>query len=162
MPLLRKVLLALGLVAAIVASLMDLPAFDDVQLETASAAPAGAAVVALRKAPAAVAASPLRARFESGAQPADLFALRDWQPQPASLQRKVEAPKAPPLPFHYLGKVLEEGAVVAFVSQGALNHLLRSGDLVADYRVEQITPAEMTFVYLPLNEKQRLTFGSAN
>ena len=162
MPPLRKVLLALALVGAIVASLIDLPARDEVQPESASAAPSGVAVAALRKAPAVLAAAPMPARFESGAPAADLFALRDWQPPPASLQRKVEAPKAPPLPFHYLGKVLEQGAVVAFVSQGALNHLLRRGDIVADYKVELITPAEMTFIYLPLNEKQRLTFGSAN
>ena len=51
---------------------------------------------------------------------------------------------------------------MVFVDQGARTHLLRKGDVLADYKVEQITPAEMTLVYLPLNEKQRLTFGSAN
>ena len=162
MPPLPKVLLAVALVVTIVASLGDLSTPDAVSPQTATTASAGAAVAPLRQAPAVLAAAPLRRRFESGAQVADLFASRDWQPPPASPPRKVEAPRAPPLPFQYLGKLLEEGAVVAFVSQGALNHLLRSGDLVADYRVEQITPAEMTFVYLPLNEKQRLTFGSAN
>jgi hypothetical protein len=34
--------------------------------------------------------------------------------------------------------------------------------VLSGYRVDDITPLEMTLVYLPLNEKQRLIFGSAN
>jgi hypothetical protein len=33
---------------------------------------------------------------------------------------------------------------------------------VAGYRVEQISPTDITFVYLALGEKQRLSFGSEN
>jgi hypothetical protein len=58
--------------------------------------------------------------------------------------------------------VLEGGEVLAFLGQGTRTYLLRRGDVLAEYKIEDITPAEMTFVYLPLNEKQHLTFGSAN
>jgi hypothetical protein len=75
---------------------------------------------------------------------------------------KQPAPTAPPLPFKYLGKLMDHGVVTAFVSQGALTHLLHKGDVLAEYRVEKITPIDVTFVYLPLNERQRLPIGSEN
>jgi hypothetical protein len=69
-------------------------------------------------------------------------------------------PGAPPLPFAYLGRMQDGAAMTVFVSQGARNHVLRSGDTLAPYKVESISPTDITFVYLPLGEKQRLTFGS--
>jgi len=52
--------------------------------------------------------------------------------------------------------------VLAFVSQGGVTRILRKGDTLQDYRVEAITQSAATFVYLPLNQKQTLNFGSAN
>jgi hypothetical protein len=94
---------------------------------------------------------------------ANPFAARSWTPPPppAPVVRAV-VPKAPPLPFLYLGKMLDGKAVTAFVSMGGQTHLLHGGDTVRDYRVEAISAKEITFVYLPLNEKQRLSFGSEN
>jgi hypothetical protein len=94
---------------------------------------------------------------------ANPFATRSWvpPPPPAPVVRAV-VPKAPPLPFVYLGKMLDGKAVTAFVSMGGQTHLLHGGDTVRDYRVEAISAKEITFVYLPLNEKQRLSFGSEN
>jgi hypothetical protein len=51
---------------------------------------------------------------------------------------------------------------MVFLAQGARTHLAHKGDVLMDYKVEEITPARMTLVYLPLNEKQYLTFGSEN
>ena len=103
--------------------------------------------------------APVRLR-RSTANP---FAPRSWAPPPPPVQvvRPV-VPKAPPLPFVYLGKMLDGKAVTAFVSMGGQTHLLHGGDTVRDYRVEAISAKEITFVYLPLNEKQRLSFGSEN
>jgi hypothetical protein len=39
---------------------------------------------------------------------------------------------------------------------------VRSGDVVATYRVQEITAKDMTLVYTPLEETQKLNFGSAN
>jgi hypothetical protein len=52
--------------------------------------------------------------------------------------------------------------IQVFLAQDARTHLLRKGDVQAGYKVEEITTTGMTFVYLALNEKQRLMFGSAN
>ena len=108
---------------------------------------------------AACATQPTSGRFV--AKPVNLFASRSWQPPPPPAP-KAEAPRAPALPFRFLGKLLQDADVTVFVSQGTVTHLLRKGDVLANYRVDDITPLEMTFVYLPLNEKQSLTFGSAN
>ena len=97
-----------------------------------------------------------------GRSNANPFAVRSWTPPPPVQVVRPVAPKAPPLPFVYLGKMLDGKAVTAFVSMGGQTHLLHGGDTVRDYRVEAISAKEITFVYLPLNEKQRLPFGSEN
>jgi len=152
LPLRNWVLMAV-LAATVAASLID---FDSP--EVASPKAAGAARVAT---PAASDAAPVaHARFEK--QSIDAFAPLSWQPPPPRFAaQNVGAPKAPPLPFRYLGKVMEQGAVVAFLAQDARTHVAHKGDVLLDYRIEDITPAQMTLVYLPLNEKQTLIFGSA-
>jgi len=92
----------------------------------------------------------------------DLFAPQSWLPPPPPVViPKVEAPRAPALPFTYIGKILKSDGVIAYVSQGELNHALKAGDSLPNYRVERITDHDMTFVYVPLNQKQTLSFGSA-
>ena len=75
---------------------------------------------------------------------------------------RVEAPRAPPLPFTYEGKLVQGGEVIAFVNQAGTSRALKVGDTVPNYRVERITSSGITFVYVPLNQSQTLTFGSAN
>jgi hypothetical protein len=151
----RKITLGIALAATLAAALLDWPA-----PEVAPSARAGVAAAVAAAAPAPAEPAPtLRERFEP--QAADAFAPRNWPPPPPP-PPTPEPPMAPPLPFKYLGKVMQEGEVMAFLGQGARTHLARAGDTLADYKVEEITTAEMTFVYLPLNEKQRLSFGSAN
>lgn len=171
----RRMILGIALAATFAAAFIDWPAPEaapqaragitsaapTARASTTSAAPqATVAAVTTPVEPApAENAPPLRERFET--QAADAFAPKSWQPPPPP-PPKPEPPKAPPLPFRYLGKVMEGGEVMAFLGHGARTHLARAGDILADYRIEDITPAAMTLVYLPLNEKQRLTFGSEN
>jgi len=154
---LRNLVLMAVLAATVAASLID---FESPEV---MASPKGIGTGLARAAtpPAADEAPLTQARFQT--QDADAFATRSWQPPPPRpVPQIVAQPKAPPLPFRYLGKVMEEGAVVAFIAQDARTYLARKGDVLLDYRIEDVTPAQMTFVYLPLNEKQTLTFGSAN
>ena len=98
-------------------------------------------------------------QFNRAASAADAFAPKRWLPPPPP-PAPPEKPKAPPLPFKYLGKALVDGEAVAFLGQGPRTHLLRSGDILAGYKVESVSATEIALVYLPLNETQRLTFGS--
>lgn len=90
---------------------------------------------------------------------ANLFPVQTWVPSPPPvLPRKPEPPKAPPLPFTYLGQLQEGGRIVLFLGRGQNTLIVRGGDTVEGaYRVEQITPARATFVYLPLDESQHLS-----
>ena len=92
----------------------------------------------------------------------NLFAVREVQPRPAAHKAPLPSPAAPPLPFRYQGKVIEEGQVIAFLAEGTRTHIVRTGDRLASYHVEDIGPTGMTLVYLPLNEKQQLMFGNPN
>ena len=95
---------------------------------------------------------------------ANAFAAHSWLPPvpKAKAAPPPPPPQAPPLPFVYLGKMQEGTAVTVFVSLAGRNHVLHAGDTVAGYRVDSISPNDMTLVYLTLGEKQRLTFGSDN
>jgi hypothetical protein len=156
-PPLRKILLAVALVASIVATLFDQPRLDKVQPKDASRTPVSSAVPTPRLLAVALAKLSPPERYKSRA--VDLFPPHSWLPVMAPM--KLAAPSAPVLPFRYLGKVIQGDIVTAFLGQGERTHLLRKGDAVADYLVEEITLDDMTFVYVPLNEKQRLPFGSS-
>lgn len=153
--LLRNIVLGIALVATIIASVVDFPASDapePTQQKTGNS-------VIRRDLPTVAETTTVREQYAT--QAGDLFAPHSWQPPPP-LPSKPAAPRAPPLPFLYLGKVLEGGEILVFLGQGTRTHLLRRGDVLAEYKIDEITPTEITFVYLPLNEKQHLTFGSAN
>lgn len=72
-------------------------------------------------------------------------------------------PTAPPLPFKFLGRLIDRGTTVIFVSHNGLSLNLKQGDTAADlYRVERITPTEVVFTYEPLAERQVLHIGAVN
>lgn len=94
----------------------------------------------------------------------DLFAPSSWQPPPPPPAAVAPAPppRAPALPYRYLGRMEEDGRVIAFLAEGTqqLPRVVRQGDVLPNYRVDEITPQGMRLTYLPLNETQRLLFGS--
>lgn len=72
------------------------------------------------------------------------------------------APTAPPLPFRYLGKAVEGGAVTLFVARGEEHYSARAGDRIGrDYRVERVTDQAAVFTYLPLRARQSLALPSS-
>ena len=88
---------------------------------------------------------------------------RPW-PLAAAAARKgpPPAPVAPPLPFRYQGKLMEEGGITVFLAQGDRILPARAGDLLNNqYRVESVTAAAITFMFEPLKQRQTLTIGSA-
>lgn len=97
---------------------------------------------------------------------ANAFAPRSFHVPPPAPKRVVApappppAPTAPPLPFTFVGMLKEAEGTVAFVARGEQLYSLRVGEVVdGSYRVEAIDAAGVTFLYLPLNETQRLKAG---
>lgn len=100
----------------------------------------------------------------------DLFKSQSWYVPPAPPKAKPAGPPpppprpmAPPLPFTFLGKMVENGEIVVFLSNADRNIVARTGDIIDGvYKVDSITPTSMTMTYLPLNAKQTLPVGESS
>ena len=77
-------------------------------------------------------------------------------------QRAAGPPPPPPVPFAYMGKMLEGGETVVFLTRGDRNYVVRKGATIdGQYRVDAIGPRTMVLTYLPARAKQSLAIGSA-
>ncbi len=105
-----------------------------------------------------------RAKKDAGSA-VDLFAA-DAAPAEAPQAGKGHAAAAPaeaPLPFKYLGKVIDEGKLSVFLTTGSTHYSVQQGQTVAkEYRVERITEAAITFTYLPTGSRKVLAIPSIN
>lgn len=93
-----------------------------------------------------------------------LFARHDWTPPapppPNEPPPPPPAPSAPPLPFTYLGKSLQDGVWEIYLARGERTYLVRDGaTLDGTWRVEAIRPPVLTLTYLPLEHVQQLNIG---
>ena len=98
----------------------------------------------------------LEERVDEGAK-IDAFAPRNFSPViPAQAAGAPAKREAPPLPFRYLGKMVEDGKLSVFLANGNESITVRGGERLGDYRIDKITEAEVRFTYLPLKTKQSL------
>ena len=100
----------------------------------------------------------LRAEHGEEKKGVDPFAPRSFSsPQEAAHAPGVpHKPVAPPLPFRYLGKMIEDGKLNVFLARGDESLSVRAGQRLGEYRVESVTDREIVFTYLPLKTKQSL------
>ncbi|MGH8629859.1 MAG: hypothetical protein ACREU7_03710 [Burkholderiales bacterium] len=69
-------------------------------------------------------------------------------------------PSAPPLPFTYIGRLVEGDDVAVFLSQGDRNLVVRQGETIDSiYRVEHVAENAITLTYLPLDQRQTIVIG---
>lgn len=98
---------------------------------------------------------------------ADAFAPRDWAPPPPPPPKALPPPPppppvAPPLPYRYLGKWLEDGRLVVFLNTGNRSTRVKGGEVLdGQWRVDEITPKFVRFTYLPLTQTTTLSIGDA-
>ena len=97
------------------------------------------------------------------AQPvADPFARKNFGPGQAA-EAPAQPPAAPPLPFRYVGKMIEDGKLAVFLSRGDDSYSVHSGQKIdAQYRVDKVSQTQVVFTYLPLKTKQTLDIPSVN
>lgn len=104
---------------------------------------------------------------EAAAAPAivDIFAVRTWEPPPPPVVAPPPAPpvppEPPPLPFVFLGRIVEAGKGAAYLlnERGAVR-IVRVGDrLAGGYLVEDDKAGRLVFVYLPMKIRQTLPIG---
>jgi hypothetical protein len=70
-------------------------------------------------------------------------------------------PQAPPLPFAFMGKLVDAGKTLVFLTRDDRNYVVRLGDTIdGAYRVDEIGEHSMTLTYLPLDSRQSLAVSS--
>ena len=97
-------------------------------------------------------------RAAEGAQ-VDAFAPRNFSPVIPAGKSADAAParrEVPPLPFRYLGKMVEDGKLSVFLANGDESITVHAGQRIGDYRIDRITEAEVRFTYLPMKAQQSL------
>lgn len=103
-------------------------------------------------------------------QESPLFAAAGWDAPPKSpkvvatpVVTEVPAPKAPPVPFRFLGRYEDGGDTVLFLQHLDQNLVVRMGDIVLDrYKVESLQGTTLVLRYLPLNEPQTLDVANSH
>jgi len=104
-------------------------------------------------------------RFGQDGEGKPVFGRQDWTPPPpppppAQPAPPPPPPSAPPLPFTYVGKALQEGRWEVFLARGERSYLVREAAVIdGTYRVDAIKPPVLTLTYLPLNQVQQLNIG---
>ena len=100
-----------------------------------------------------------------GAAASALFARQDWTPPPpppsnAPPPPAPPAPSAPPLPFTFIGKSLQDGIWEVYLARGERTYSVRDQSTIdGTYRVEAIRPPVLTLTYLPLAQVQQINIG---
>lgn len=103
------------------------------------------------------------------AQPpaAELFAAKSWYvapppppPPPPPPAPAPVMPSAPPLPFAFMGRMVDAERLTVFLVKGERVYLASEGDVIDEiYRLEKVEPGQLTLLYLPLNAVQTLAVG---
>jgi hypothetical protein len=89
---------------------------------------------------------------------ADIFERQSWEV--AAPVQAAPPPVAPPLPFAYIGKVVEDGQETVFLTRQDRSYAVKAGETIdGTYRVEKIAPSSVTFTFLPLRQRQQLATG---
>lgn len=96
-------------------------------------------------------------RPQAQAPHADPFARKTFAKAQPRTGVKASVPVAPPLPFRYIGKLVEDGRLEVILLRGA-DHLTvaAAGPLDAEYRVDEVSETRIAFTYLPLNSSHVL------
>jgi hypothetical protein len=94
----------------------------------------------------------------------DIFSPHSWRPPVLKLPSQTVSlpPAAPPLPFTYIGKIVNGDKLTIVVSSPDGNYAITSGKVIdGKYRVENVDDFQVVFTYLPLNIQQPLLIGAS-
>lgn len=95
------------------------------------------------------------------------FAAKSWYvpppPPPPPKPAPPPRPEAPPLPFSFLGRYLDGGAVTVMLVRGDRVYTAGPGEVLdGTWRIDSIGDDEVALVYLPLNVRQTLATGGVS
>lgn len=91
-------------------------------------------------------------------------AITDLFAAPSSVTQESSEPAAqtaPPLPFAYIGKMVENGQAKVFLQEGETLYGIKLGEkLGTNYQVTSINNDQIKFLYLPLKITQIMSIGT--
>ncbi len=154
----------LTILGSVVAFAAWVPAYNENLGSLLSSAPAqrrgqneGVATAPGAKDQASALAAALPERPPLGEPRSGLFGSQSWQPPAPKIAPAPVAPSAPPMPYRFAGKLVQDGKVQIFLSKQDLIIPISEGQTIdGTYRVESITPERVTLIYLPLAHKERI------
>lgn len=83
--------------------------------------------------------------------------------RPRAQSARPGAPVAPPLPFSYLGRMIDGSTTKVFIARGPDHYSAEAGLIIDDtYKVEGVTDTTVTFVFLPSGTRQVLAVPALN
>jgi hypothetical protein len=101
-------------------------------------------------------------RSALGEPAGDLFGSQSWQPPPPKVGAAPAKPVAPPVPYRFAGKLMQNGELQIFLSKGDAPIPIKQGEILdGAYRVESITEDRVTLVYVPLGQWTIIPLSSA-
>lgn len=116
--------------------------------------------VSLAQAPAIIEPAIDNGEGEESTETVDPFRSKSWYVAPPP--PPPPKPVAPPLPFQFLGQLIEEDGTRVFVNHQGRHLIIKAGDIIAgSYAVEEIDAGKVVFLYLPLKERQVLAIGTS-
>jgi hypothetical protein len=87
----------------------------------------------------------------------DPFAPRSFGAPEAPVAAAQPKPEAPPMPFRYMGKVVDNGELEILLLRGDEHFVVRPGQKIdAEYRLDKATKSALTITYLPMKTRQTL------
>ena len=107
-----------------------------------------------------------RLRRSSAATPGSaLFESKNWLPEPPPqrpVARVPEAPRVPPFPYQFLGRLEADGQPrTVYLTKNSEVYSATPGEVIeGTYRVIDVTAESMEVLYLPLNMKQQIAFAN--
>jgi len=103
----------------------------------------------------------------------EAFGARNFRPAPPKAPKGTAAsaaamaappappPQAPPLPFSYVGRLVEDSDTTVFLALGERNLIVKPGEVIDNtYKVEEVSERAVVLTYLPLSQRQTLPTGS--
>ena len=115
----------------------------------------GAAAAPGAKGEAKTLALALPERPALGEPRSELFGPQSWQPPAPKITAAAAAPSAPPMPYRFAGRLVQNGQLQVFLSKGDTPIPIKQGEVLdGTYRVESIGEDRITLVYLPLGHKE--------
>ena len=92
-------------------------------------------------------------------EPHNIFTV--FVPANDTTQENVQIETAPENPFTFSGKLVDDGEIVVFLTDGQINYSVKLGDTLNGlWQIQSISPPMMTIKYIPLNIEMQMHIGA--